>query len=358
MPITAPSLIPSSMYVNTTGSQATAGPVIAGMPTTSFVNTNTPASDASAPTAAPSAPAPGGTTPSNTGPTGGKTGPTGPTAAQTAAALKATQDAQFQDYLNHTSQVVKDTGMASGSNQSSTYQGNADALINSINGSQSGINEARKGIATGQINSIRGLIDNIQQGLQGGRVSLGNTNALDSSAAQAIGRIMSQYGITQRNSINNDAAVKNDAQDVAQTNLGLTKETGLSTLHGQRQASIDTVNANTDQGLQNLESTSALRGILPTFDAAGIKSAVADHTSNLMKTIDDYITAKLGGINALTPDEVAQKAYGLSNAGVAGTASAGFTPLTAIGDPSQMNGGASTSQLPISAAMASKYKIA
>ena len=77
-----------------------------------------------------------------------------------------------------------------------------------------------------------------------------------------------------------------------------------------------------------------------------------------MKTIDDYITAKLGGINALTPDEVAQKAYGLSNAGVAGTASAGFTPLTAIGDPSQMNGGASTSQLPISAAMASKYKIA
>ena len=298
------------------------------------------------------------TTAPNTGSTGGQTAPTGLTAAQTAAALKVTQDAQFQDYLNHQSQSVQDSGTGSADAFGSSYRGSADALINSINGSQSGINEARKGIATGQINSIRGLIDNIQQGLQGGRVSLGNTNALDSSAAQAIGRIMSQYGITQRNSINNDAAVKNDAQDVAQTNLGLTRETGLSTLHGQRDAGLGTINTQLDQGLQGLQSTAALRGITPSFDSAGIKSTVSGHAQGLTNAIDQYITAKLGGINALTPDEVAQKAYGLSNAGVAGTASAGFTPLTAIGDPSQMNGGASTSQLPISAALDSKYKIA
>lgn len=266
-------------------------------------------------------------------------------AAQIAAATQAAAQDKMRNYIND--QVTGTTAgeMQSGNVAGSTYDSQGRDLAAQLTQGQTGINQARQGIAISQINSIKGLVDSIKSGLRGSAVNLGNSNALDSSAADAVGRIFSQYGNTQRNVINNDAAVKNSDQDVAQTNLGLQKDMGLRGLNVYKNTTLDQIANDTMQKLAALEGMGQLQGINGAVDINGIKQQVVNNAQQKIADADSYIQQLIGGINPTGADDIAKNAYALSNAGAAGSGNVGFTPLAL--NPASALGGAPTAQLPL-----------
>lgn len=263
------------------------------------------------------------------------------------AAAKAAQDAKTRAYINDQVNGTQAGLMQSGSAAGSDFDAQGRNLVGQLQTGQNSINEARKGIAVGQINSIKALVDSIHSGLRSGAVNLAGTNALDSSAAGAVGRIMTQYGTTQRNAINNDAAVKNDAQDVQQNQLGLQRDMGIHGLQSYKDNIISQITNDAQQKLSAIDGIAQLQGVGGAVDINGIKNAVVANAQQKLADADAYIQSQLGSINPTDRNALAQQAYELSNRGVAGSGGIGFDALAQDPAGIAQNGGAPIAQLPL-----------
>lgn len=263
-----------------------------------------------------------------------------------AAAAKAAADAKNLAYINDQVTGAQAGEMNSGSVAGSTYNTQGLNLVDQLRQGQTGINQARKSIGMDQINSIKSLADEIKQGLQGGAVTLANSNALDSSAANAVDRIYANYGNTQRNVINNEAAVKNDQQDTAQSNLDLQRNEGVRNLQTYRDTVLDQIGNDTTQKLAAIDGIASLQGLQGKVDVNGIKNAVIANAQQKIADADAYIQSQLKGVAPMTPDEIATQAYELANKGVQSSGS-GLTYQTLPTNPTQNLGGAPNSQLPL-----------
>lgn len=263
-----------------------------------------------------------------------------------AAAAKAAADAKNLGYINDQVSGAEAGGMNSGSVAGSTYNTQGLNLVDQLRQGQTGINQSRQGIAMDQINSVKSLVDTIKQGLHGSAVSLGNSNALDSSAADAVSRIYANYGNEQRNVINNDAAVKNQSQDVAQTNLGIQKDEGVRNLSTYRDTVLDQIANDTQQKLSAIDGIAQLEGLSGKVDINGIKQQVIQNAQQKIADADTYIQNQLGGINPTSADDIAKNAYALANAGVK-SSGGGIAYQQSDLNPTQNLGGAPTTQLPL-----------
>lgn len=276
---------------------------------------------------------------------------TGPTqaqiAAQQAAAAKAAQDAKIRAYAQDQATGAQAGLMQSGSSGANDYTSQGINLAGQLQTGQNAINQARLNIGTSQINSIKGLVDAIKNGLQGARVGLGNSNAEDSSAADAISRIYSQYGNTQRNVINNDAAVKNADQDAQQSQLDLQREMGVHSLSSYKDNLISQITNQAQQQLSAIDGIASLQGVSGAIDINAIKNAVVQNAQQKLADADSYIQGRLGAVNPMAADQVAKQAYDLSNRGVAGSGGINFAPIQQTPDPSQTLGGATNFNLPL-----------
>lgn len=332
----------NSLWNNTVAHQAATtqpSPVLA----------NHGASDAWVPT-----PVPANNTPvvNNTTPTTPNTINQAPTYAQQQAAYaaqqaaaKAAQEAKVRGYLNDQVTGAQAYETQAGNTAGSTYNDQGRTLANTLNQVQTGINQKRVGIATSQINSIRNLVDTIKQGLQGEAVNLGNSNALDSSAANAVARIFSQYGNTQRNVINNDAAVQQNDQDTAQQQFNLQKDTGLVGLDNYKKTILDQIANDTISKLTAIDGMGQLQGVTGAVDVQGVKDAVLKNAQDKISQADQYVQGLVGGINPIAQGDIATKAYDLANRGVAGSGGITYQPINL--NPAANLGGAPTAQLPL-----------
>lgn len=270
----------------------------------------------------------------------------GGTAYNPAAVAKAAQDAKNLGYINDQVSGAQAGEMNSGSVAGSTYNTQGLNLADQLRQGQTGINQARQGIAMSQINSIKSLVDTIKQGLSGSAVTLGNSNALDSSAANAVGRIYTNYGNEQRNVINNDAAVKGQEQDVAQTNLGTQKDEGIRNLSTYRDTVLDQISNDTQQKLASIDGIAQLQGLSGKVDINGIKQQVIQNAQDKIAAADSYIQSLIGGITPTSADDTAKNAYALANSGVQ-SSGPGLTYQQSDINPTQQLGGAPTTQLPL-----------
>lgn len=320
--------------------------LVSQVPNSPLINTNLPANNP--------APAPGpavvntsstGSGSTGSGGGGGGTVVAGPTAAQIAAQQQAAAQAKLTAYLQDQAKSVLSGNLKSADVFGNTYNNQGNSLIEQIQQGQSGIDQARKGIAVNQINSINQLADTIREGLKGQQVSLANSNALDSSARDAVARIFAQYGNTQRNVINNGAAVQNDAQDTAQSNLELQRALGLNNLHSTRDSTIDGIVQTIASQLATLDGTGQLQGITGAFDSNALKQQVADHANSLAAADDQRINDQLGGIHALTGTDLAQKAAALVNAGT--VSSGAGLPFQQLMAPTPTNGAPTAASIPL-----------
>lgn len=266
-----------------------------------------------------------------------------PNAAKIAMALSTGQDSQLQ------------TGLAEASGQGANYQGQAGQLYGQLAQGQNTIDQARKNIGITQINSIKDLMNTIRQGLQGTGVQLGNSNALDSSAAGAASRIYANYGNVETNKVNNAAATSNSDQDVAQTNLGIQHDVGMAGLKAFRDNAIAQITTDAQKGLDSLKQyISIIGGDGNAVNAQGIKQQILQNAQDKLGAVDQYIQSSIGGIHAATPDQLAKQAYSASNAGVVPSgAGLPFQLDRPTQSPQAQLGGAQTSLIPL--ALKPKY---
>lgn len=247
--------------------------------------------------------------------------------------------------------------VAGGQGGTSEAAGNLSGLGNSlattVQTGQNSIDEARKNIGLSQINSIKQLANTIHQGLQGTGVQLGNTNALDSSAADAAARAYSNYGNVQTNSINNSAATGNEDQDVNQKNLDITSTNGLASIKAARDSAIGTIQAQASQALQGLATTIAyMGGDASKINVQAIQAQIVQNAQDQLAQIDQNITNLIGGVAPASADQTATAAEAASNAGVVPSSGTSFqttnpTGATATNSDGSQLGGAPTSLIPL-----------
>lgn len=240
-------------------------------------------------------------------------------------------------------------GQGSAAGAAGNIAGLGDSLATTVGSGQNNIDEARKQIGLSQINSIKQLANTIHEGLTGTGVQLGNSNALDSSAAGAAARAYSNYGNTQTNAINNSATTGNESQDVQQKNLDLTSTNGLAAIKSARDSAIGTIQAQASQALQGLATTIAyMGGNASQIDVKGIQDQIVQAAQDQLAQVDSNISSLLGGIHPATGDQIAQNAEAASNAGVVPSGTG--LPFQQA-DPSQSApatlGGADTSLIPL-----------
>jgi hypothetical protein len=289
-------------------------------------------------------------------PASGGPGPTNPSAAVQAAsaaaaaasAAKAAHDAGIQNYIDDGTQRAQNDAASATGTATTNYNNQALNLLDTSRQGQNTINAARTGIAQNQIQSVKSLVNNIRQGLQSGAVRLGNSNALDSSAAGAVARIESQYGNDQTNVINNEAANKNNEQDIAQGNLGIQEAEGKRTLDSFKSTSIEQIGRDLQNQLLNIDQYAGLQGMTGHVDIAGLKSRAVADAQGKLAGVDQYLQNGMSGINPLGADAVAQKAYQLNNAGVVPSGPGlSYQLQQPANAPAQQLGGAQLTQLPL-----------
>lgn len=286
--------------------------------------------------------------PNSTTTSGGSTTTTS-TADAAAAAAAAANAAKIAALISSGTQSALAGGQGSTASAVGNISGLGDSLATTVGTGQNTIDEARKNIGLNQINSIRQLTDTIRQGLQGTGVNLGNTNALDSSAANAAARAYANYGNVQENTINNSASTANADQDVQQKNLDLTSENGRAAIKAARDSAIGTIQAQAAQSLQGLATTIAyMGGDASQLDIKGIQDQILQEAQDKLAMVDANINNLLGGIHPLSADQIATNAEAASNAGVVPS---GPSQPFQLGDPTQTPattlGGADTSLIPL-----------
>jgi hypothetical protein len=258
-----------------------------------------------------------------------------------------------QTKINQLVSLGTSAAVAGGQGTTSSLAGSLNEqgqnLSDEVQTGQNNINLARTQIGTTQINSIKQLMQTIKDGLTGTGVQLGNSNALDSSAATAAARAYANYGNEGVNSANNTAATGNEAQDVAQNNLDLTSTTGLASIKAARDAAIGTIQANAAQALDGLATSITYLGGSPNaVNVKQIQAQIIANAQNELNTVDQNIQSLVaGGTPANTPDQTAQAAEAASNAGVVPSSGTTFNPVPSTSTPASTLGGAPTSLIPL-----------
>lgn len=228
----------------------------------------------------------------------------------------AAQNAKIQSALDTGLATITATGEGSGQTAATNFTNQGNQVFGQLAQGQNAIDLARKQIGMNQINSIRSLNDTIRQGLHGGEVSLSNSNALDSSAADAISRAYSNYGNVQTNSINNQAAVGNEAQDVQQENLGIQKTIGLSNLKAFRDGAVQDITTQTQVALDNLKQYIAIiGGDGGQVNADAIKAQILGDANAKLSAIDTFIQGQINGVQAKGASTIGKEAYSGTQAG-------------------------------------------
>ena len=269
-------------------------------------------------------------------------------AAATAAAAKASL---IDNAITYGIQGINDKAASSTSQQvaqlSSLGAGDVGYGPNGLTEQQNNIDLARRQIGTSQINSIKELMNTIHQGTQGVGVQLGNTGALDSSAAMAAARAYGNYGNVQTNSINNTASTANLAQDTAQTNLGEQINTDKIQLDKSRDSAVQSIIGEAQNNLNSLKTTIAvyLQGDPSKIPAQQIQDQIIQDAQSKLAQVDSNYQNLLNGIHPADAGTTARNAEAASNAGVIPSSGSSFQVAGAPSTLTSSPGGAPSPSL-------------
>lgn len=254
--------------------------------------------------------------------------------------------AQFDASKN---QIEGDAG-TSGMNAANSYNTGARTLFNTIQTGQTKINQERENAALNRMKSVNDLILQIRQGLQSGSVRLGNSNALDSSAAGAIAKAYGDYGGVQRGNIMSDEMLANRQADTEQGDLSKNKDETLRQLQTARDAALTSISTDVANKLQALDAQGQGAGIVGRMNIDAEKQKVVDAAHAQLQGVDDWIASTFPGITSESLDAANATANDLFQKGQVGTGGNPLADAPTVANnvgQGQDNLGAAISQLPL-----------
>lgn len=279
---------------------------------------------------------PGGTT--TAGFTGG--GSTGPTAAEIAAAAKVANLIKGYDV---TQGGIQAGGRQSATDVGNTYDTNTRTFLSGLQTGQDTLNSNR---ANNFLNLRRGMASiasGVRQGLRSGGVQLGNMNALDSGAAEALARAWARAGNTQTADARNQFTLGNSALDTQQGTLNRQRDDTLYGLDRYKATELDRISNDVLNKLQVLDTQAQGDGT-GWHANMGIRDSIINDAIARLNAIDQMRADRLAAVHGLTPEEAAAKAVEMDQAGAVGS-----SPFAIEGPTVNTPGGigADISQLPI-----------
>jgi hypothetical protein len=254
---------------------------------------------------------------------------------------------QISDQANN----IVNNGNNTFSNSANNYQTQANALLSNIQTGQAGVNKEVQTAEMNKIQSMRGLQNDLANGLRSGAVQLAGGNALDSSAANALARAYSNYGNTQRGVIGQTEANALSQAQLDQNTVNQQQTQGLAQLQQMRNDAATQVGNDVATQLQNLDYQANNAGLTGKVDIQGMKQQVVNQGLAKLAAIDSWLQGQLGANTPQNVNDAAATAYGqlqqgASNIGGNATFDTNTTvsPVDAQGNPVA---GAFDSMLPL-----------
>lgn len=247
--------------------------------------------------------------------------------------------------VNVTQQGYKSGAQTTLGDVKNKYSTDTDTFLTGIEGEQGDIN---RGSAKNQLNlrqSINNIVRDIQTGLRSAGVMLGNYNASDSGATDAIAKAYAGAGNRQSGEARGAANDVFEEYQKAQGLLNTKREKGKTDLDTWGDTEVKRVQSDFTNKLNVLDADAKTKG-LPGADKSMVGAVVADAIAQLAE-INTSRDTRLAGIKQWTPDETMQEAIRLENAGQAGTAFSTQDPNVQWGGNGQAMSGARLTQMPL-----------
>lgn len=254
--------------------------------------------------------------------------------------------AQYDNLVNQmrsSRDMITGSGRSAFADAGNEFDTGARGLVTKVRQGQRAIDMNRQNIALNKMRSISDLVGSIRQGLQSGSVKLSNMNALDSSGAEGMARAYSQFGTKQRGGIQNEAFLQNREQDLAQGDLDVEREEKARQLRLYKDTQTNKISRDVGDKLRVLDEEAAGQGLMERIEIDRLKNEVVSEGLARLQQIDAWLSSELGGIKAMSGDEVDATAFALQQGG-AGPVGDGFSFES---DPGIVGGTAPVVNLPI-----------
>jgi hypothetical protein len=251
-------------------------------------------------------------------------------------------------------QIASKQAQAIGSGQSQfattlgTYQTGAGTLLNTAQQGQSNVNRELQTAEQNKQQSITSLLNQLKQNSQSDSVKLSSANALGSSAADALARGEVNYGNQQRGVIGTQEQAALDQAASDQANLNSQVQTGLASLHQQRDDAVTQIGNQVADALNQLDYYANGLGLSGKVQVDALKNQVVNDGLGKLQNVDNWLTTQLASNTPVTKDQAAAKAYadiqaGNTNAGnpftyTDPTNAATTTPATSTTQATDANG--------------------
>lgn len=227
------------------------------------------------------------------------------------------------------------------------YSSGADGLLQKIRMGQEGINQSRENNALNRLRSLNDLRDSVRQGIQSGSVRLANSNALDSSAAEAVAKGYGRFGTQQSGDINNEYALGERDIDTNQRNLDYEREAGFRQLEDYKRSQAQSIGNSVYDRLASIQESAMSQGIDSGIgDANAYRQQIINEALSQLAALDQRLRGEAEGIRGLAPEQVQANAYRLSQSGGGAGLENNFQYQTAPGIGAVQNG-APLAQLPL-----------
>lgn len=214
-----------------------------------------------------------------------------------------------------------------------------DAISNAGTSINSGILDLIQNLTTGQRNidnqsvqnelsrkqGMRGIMDQIGQGIRSGGVVLANKNAGDSSATQALADAYGQIGRQQASQVGNQFAQGQNAVALKQQDLGDQQALGVRHIGENKTQVINSIVADVQTKLAALDGAIAGASLPDRINIEGEKQNIRNQAMAALQQYDQTLQQGVSGIHVATQDENLAKAGELANAGVAPDTMYNFT---------------------------------
>lgn len=271
---------------------------------------------------------------------GGISYDSGAAARQAAAQAEAVRQAAIVAQIATAQQGIESSGRLGATTYGDTYEKNVNDFLRTTEQGQQSINSGRTSNQLNLRRSMQNVTNDVRQGLRSGGVSLGNMNALDSGAAEALARAWARSGNKQVAGARNQAALKAGELDLTQANLGRERDDTARSLDLWRATEGSRVNDDLQTRLATLEAESAAQGVAGRVDM-GIRNRIIDAAIARLNEIDAMRQQRLAAARPLTADEVMAAAIRMDQEGAAAN------PFATEGPSVTTPEGAPLSQLPL-----------
>lgn len=263
--------------------------------------------------------------------------------SSTSSGPSAADQAKIDAFNAQNQGVLDSAGTAVGSSATSYHQGIVDYLHSLATGQQAIDNRGiQSELAKKQ--GMNGVMSMVGDGVRSGGVMLGNKNAGDSSAVEALARAYSTLGQRQAAGVGNQYANDQNGIKQAQTEQDWQQNDGMVKLQNGK---TDTINSIVNDAQQKIGALKTSMAYASLPDSINLQQEIESIRSNALAQLGQYDPQLTNGVASQHPMDQATRQGNAATLANAGTAAA--TPYNYTSDvPAQFQGtGPFASDLPL-----------